>query len=169
LPSIELTSVVESILITTESAAFHEADLRHRAADYGEDVRALLEGGSVFTAVHYIKAQRLRRIIQQEFAEAFKKIDLFAMPGAPVTAPPIGADTVSIGGVQTDLSMALLRFACPSNLTGLPALSVPCGRSKENLPIGLQLVGRAFDETTLLRAAHAFEENSEPLPKPHVR
>ena len=169
LPSIDLTSVVESILITTEAAAFHEADLRHRAADYGEDVRALLEGGSVFSAVHYIKAQRLRRIIQLEFAEAFKRIDLFAMPGAPVTAPPIGAQTVSIGGVETDLSMALLRFACPSNLTGLPALSVPCGRSKDHLPIGLQLVGRAFDEATLLRAAHAFEEHSEPLPKPLLR
>ncbi len=168
LPNIELTSVVESILITAEPAAYHEDNLRNRAADYGEDVRALLEGGSVFSAVHYIKAQRLRRIIQQEFAEAFNKIDLFAMPGAPVAAPLIGAETVSIGDTEVDLAMALIRFACPSNLTGLPAISVPCGLGRQGLPIGLQLVGRAFDEATLLRAAYTFEANATPLPKPRV-
>ncbi len=168
LPNIELTSVVESILITTEPAAYHEDNLRNRGADYGDDVRALLEGGSVFSAVHYIKAQRLRRIIQQEFARAFEKIDLFAMPGAPVAAPPIGAETVSIAGTEVDIPMALIRFACPSNLTGLPAISVPCGLSNEGLPMGLQLVGRAFDEATLLRAAYAFEANAGPLPKPAV-
>lgn len=168
LPNIELTSVVESIIITTEPAAYHEANLRSRAADYGEDVRALLGGGSVFSAVQYIKAQRLRRMIQQEFAEAFKKIDIFAMPGAPVAAPPIGAETVSIGGMETDLSMALIRFTCPSNLTGLPAISVPCGRSRDRLPIGLQLIGRAFEEATVLRTALTFEANSEPLPKPRI-
>ncbi len=166
LPSIELTSVVESILITTEAAAYHEDNLRSRAADYGDDVRALLQGGSVFSAVHYLKAQRLRRIIQQEFAQAFQKIDLFALPGAAVPAPPIGAQTVSIAGAETDVPMALLRFACPSNLTGLPAISVPCGLSNEGLPVGLQLVGRAFDEATLLRAAYAFEAEAGPIPRP---
>ncbi len=168
LPNIELASVVESILITAEPAAYHEDNLRNRAADYGEDVRALLEGGSVFSAVHYIKAQRLRRIIQQEFAEAFNKIDLFAMPGAPVAAPLIGAETVSIGDTEVDLAMALIRFACPSNLTGLPAISVPCGLGRQGLPIGLQLVGRVFDEATLLRAAYTFEANATPLPKPQI-
>jgi len=168
LPNIELTSVVESILITTESAAYHEDNLRNRSADYGEDVRALLEGGSVFSAVHYIKAQRLRRIIQQEFAEAFKKIDLFSLPGAPVAAPLIGAETVSIGGAEMEVPMALLRFACPSNLTGLPAISVPCGLGKQGLPMGLQLVGRAFDEATLLQAAYTFEASTAPLPKPRI-
>lgn len=168
LPNLELSAIVESILITTEAAAYHESNLRSRGADYGEDVRSLLEGGSVFSAVHYIKAQRLRRVIQQEFAEAFKKIDLFALPSAPVAAPTIGVESVSIRGVDVDLPMALLRFACPSNLTGLPALSVPCGLNKEGLPIGLQIVGRAFDEATVLRAAYTFEANSEPLPKPHL-
>ena len=168
LPNIELTSLVESILITAEAAAYHEHNLRHRGEDYGRDVRALLEVGSALTAVHYVKAQRLRRMIQQEFAEAFRKIDIFALPAAPVTAPRIGAETVSIGGVETDLPMALLRFACPANLTGLPAISVPCGLSKDGLPIGLQLMGRAFDEATVLRAAYTFETHSEPIPKPRI-
>ncbi len=166
LPSIELTSAVESIIITSEPAAYHEDNLRNRGDDYGDDVRALLEAGSGFSAVHYIKAQRLRAIIQKEFAEVFKKIDIFALPAAAAPAPPIGAETVSLGGMEVDVGMALLRFACPFNLTGLPAISVPCGLSKDGLPMGLQLVGRAFDEATVLRAAYAFEAESGPLPKP---
>jgi aspartyl-tRNA(Asn)/glutamyl-tRNA(Gln) amidotransferase subunit A len=168
LPNIELTSAVGSIIITTEGAAYHEENLRNRGGDYGDDVRALLDAGSGFTAVHYLKAQRLRSIIQQEFADAFKKMDLFALPGAAVPAPRIGATTMPVAGMETDIQMALLRFTCPSNLTGLPAISVPCGLSTGGLPIGLQLVGRAFDEATVLRAAFAFEANSEPLPEPVV-
>ena len=68
--------------------------------------------------------------------------------------------------MEMDLGVAYLRFACPANLTGLPAISIPCGLGKDGLPIGLQLVGRAFDEATVLRTAYAFEANSEPLPKP---
>jgi aspartyl-tRNA(Asn)/glutamyl-tRNA(Gln) amidotransferase subunit A len=166
LPNVELTSVVESIIITTEPAAYHEDNLRNRPADYGDDVRALLEAGAAFSAIHYLKAQRLRSIIQKEFAAAFRKIDIFALPGAAIPASPIGETTVSIGGMQTDLEMALLRFPCPSNLTGLPAIAIPCGLNREGLPIGLQLIGKAFDEATVLRAAFTFEANSEPLPKP---
>jgi aspartyl-tRNA(Asn)/glutamyl-tRNA(Gln) amidotransferase subunit A len=166
LPSIELTSVIESILITAEPAAYHEDNLRNRGDDYGDDVRALLEAGATFSAVHYIKAQRIRAIIQKEFAEAFRKIDVFALPAAAAPATPIGAETVKLGGMEVNIGMAYLRFACPFNLTGLPAISVPCGLSEGGLPIGLQLVGRAFDEATVLRAAYTFEANSEPLPKP---
>jgi len=168
LPNVELTSVIESIIITTEPAAYHEDNLRNRPADFGDDVRALLEAGAGFPAIHYLKAQRLRSIIQKEFAAAFRRIDIFALPGAAVTAPPIGATTVSVGGMQTDLGMALLRFPCPSNLTGLPAISIPCGLDSDGLPMGLQLVGKAFDEATILRAAFVFEKNSEPLPKPRI-
>jgi len=166
LPSIELTGAVESIIITTEAAAYHEENLRNRGDDYGDDVRALLEAGAAFTAVHYLKAQRLRAIIQKEFAEVFGKIDVFALPAAAAPASRIGAETMNIGGMEVDVGMAYLRFACPFNLTGLPAISVPCGMSKDGLPMGLQLVGNAFDEATVLRAAYAFEANTEPLPKP---
>lgn len=168
LPSIELTSVVESVIITCEAASYHEENLRNRIGDYGDDVRPLLEAGAGFSAMHYLKAQRLRSIIQKEFAEAFKKIDIFALPACAVPAPRIGARTVLIKGMETDTQMALLRFTCPSNLTGLPAISIPCGLSKDGLPIGLQLVGKAFDEATVLRAAFTFEANSQPLPKPQV-
>jgi aspartyl-tRNA(Asn)/glutamyl-tRNA(Gln) amidotransferase subunit A len=107
-------------------------------------------------------------MIRREFSDAFKKIDLFALPGAAVPAPKIGADTVAIKGMETDTQMALLRFTCPSNLTGLPAISIPCGMSSGGLPIGLQLVGKAFDEATVLRAAFTVEQHSKPLPRPMI-
>ncbi len=166
MPNIELTSAVESVIITAEAASYHEENLKNRSADFGDDVRTLLEAGAAFTAVHYLKAQRIRSIIRQEFLEAFKKIDILALPGAAIPAPQIGAPTVSIKGMETDTQMALLRFTCPSNLTGLPAISIPCGMSSQRLPIGLQLIGRAFDEATVLRAAFTFEAHSEPLPAP---
>lgn len=168
LPNIELTSAVESVIITAEGASYHEEDMKNRPADFGEDVRALLEAGMAFSAVHYLKAQRIRSIIRREFTEVFRKIDIFALPGAAIPAPEIGAPTVQVKGMETDTQMALLRFTCPSNLTGLPAISVPCGITRQGLPIGLQLVGRAFDEATLLRTAFTFEGNSEPLPEPNL-
>ncbi len=166
IPSIELAVIAESVIITTEAASFHETLLRSRAGDYGSDVRALLEGGAAFSAVHYLKAQRLRRVLQEEFARAFERMDLFALPAAPVTAPRIGEGSVSVAGTVSDLETAFLRFACPGNLTGLPAISVPCGLDRQGLPMGLQLIGRAFDEATVLRAAWTYENLRGPLPKP---
>lgn len=168
IPSIELAVIAESVIITTEAASFHETRLRTRAGDYGPDVRALLEGGAALSAVHYLKAQRLRRVLQEEFARVFEKVDLFALPAAPVTAPRIGETSVSIAGAPSDLETALLRFACPGNLTGLPAISVPCGLDRQGLPMGLQLIGRAFDEAAVLRAAWAYENLRGPLPKPSL-
>lgn len=121
-------------------------------------MRTVFEFGASLSAIHYLKAERLRRIIQHEFTEAFKEIDVFALPSTIFPAPRFGETSA--------LQMGRLRFTCPSNLTGLPAITVPCGLSASGLPLGLQLVGTAFDEATILRAAFTFEKNSEPLPKP---
>lgn len=158
LPNIELASVIVAVIISAEAASYHEDNLRNRSDDYGGDVRTVFEFGASLSAVHYLKAQRLRRIIQNEFAEAFKKVDVFALPSAIFPAPRFGETNA--------LQMGRLRYTCPSNLTGLPAITVPCGMSTGGLPLGLQLVGKAFDEATILRAAFAFEQNSEPIPKP---
>ncbi|HET7853221.1 MAG TPA: amidase family protein, partial [Candidatus Methylomirabilis sp.] len=77
-----------------------------------------------------------------------------------VVAPPLGAETVAIQGVQKRIQPTLTRFTGPLNLTGLPAISLPCGTDVDGLPVGLQMVGRPFDEATLLRAAYAYEEVS---------
>ena len=87
-----------------------------------------------------------------------KTVDILAVPTLPVTAPRIDEDEVPVGRNRENVRLALLRLVRPINLTGLPAISVPCGFSSERLPIGLQLIGRRRDEATVLRAAWAYEQ-----------
>ena len=127
--------------------------------------------GTVFQATAYIKAQRVRRYLQESFREAFKKVDALVTPTLPITAPRRDATSVSIDGVEMLLAPALTRLTRLYNLLGLPAITVPCGFSAEGLPIGLQIAGRPFDEATILRVADVYEANTNwhekepPLPK----
>ncbi len=93
----------------------------------------------------------LAMLVQQAFAT-------FTRGVVPVLAPPIGAETVVVDGVETPVLFALSLLTLPFNLAQVPALSVPCGFTTSGLPIGLQIVGRPFDEATVLRAAYAFEQ-----------
>ncbi len=103
----------------------------------------------------YVQAQRFRSLIVEEWrTKVFDRVDLLAVPTTPVPAPSLDENNV-----QTTLT--LLRFTNPFNLTGLPAISVPCGYSSSGLPIGLQLVGRWWEEGTVLRAAHAYQQATD--------
>jgi aspartyl-tRNA(Asn)/glutamyl-tRNA(Gln) amidotransferase subunit A len=135
------------------AAGFFPAD----AADYSKEVRQRLEAGDKTTAVQYLAGFDVRKRLLAEFNAAFQDVDAVVAPTAPVPAPLIGADNVSIDGEQVGVRPALVGMCRPANFTGLPAISVPCGFTREGLPAGLQLIGRAFDETTLLRIAHAYE------------
>jgi aspartyl-tRNA(Asn)/glutamyl-tRNA(Gln) amidotransferase subunit A len=105
---------------------------------------------------YYLKAQKVRTLIKQDFDKAFKKFDLLVTPTSPTPAFKIGEKT------DDPLQMYLSDiFTIPTNLAGLPAISIPCGLSKNGLPIGLQLIGSYFDEGRILQAAHAFEQNTE--------
>ena len=92
---------------------------------------------------------------------ALESVDLLVTPTAPIVAARIGEETVRYGGVEESILMAMIRCTAPFNATGLPALSVPCGFTRAGLPMGLQLVGRPFDEGTVLRAGHAYERVTE--------
>jgi aspartyl-tRNA(Asn)/glutamyl-tRNA(Gln) amidotransferase subunit A len=81
-----------------------------------------------------------------------------AIPTLPVVAPGLEEKEIKIGSLKEMVRTVLLRFTPPGNLTGLPAISVPCGFSREKMPIGMQLLGRSFDEATLLRVAYAYEQ-----------
>ena len=89
------------------------------------------------------------------------RVDAILAPTAPIVAPRIGEERVRIGSEEESVRSALLRLNRPANLTGLPAISLPCGFTRAGLPVGLQLIGRAFDETTLLRIAQAYERATE--------
>ncbi|HLC28271.1 MAG TPA: amidase [Dehalococcoidia bacterium] len=142
-------------MMLPEALAYHQKWMAERPDDYGDDVRYRLELGSGYLAVHYVQAQRLRGIAVEAWRQdVFSKVDLIATPTTPVTARPI-----SEGDLQVTFS--LIRFTNLFNFLGLPAISLPCGFSTEGLPIGLQLAGRWWDEGTMLRAAHAYEQATE--------
>jgi aspartyl-tRNA(Asn)/glutamyl-tRNA(Gln) amidotransferase subunit A len=142
-----------------EPSAYHQRWLRERPEDYGEDVRLLLEAGELLPAGHYIQAQRYRALLRSQMLEAFSTVDVIACPTLPFTATPLGEVTVEIQpGSREDMLSAIMQFTGLPSLTGLPAISVPCGFGPDGLPIGIQLIGRPFDEATLLRAAAAFQE-----------
>lgn len=129
-----------------------------RAEGFGDEVRRrVLIGTYVLSAgyydAYYIKAQKIRTLIAQDFKQAYEKVDLLLTPTAPSPAFAIGEK------VNDPLSMYLNDvFTVPVNLAGLPGISLPAGLSSNGLPLGLQLIGRTFDEETLLRAADVLEE-----------
>ena len=147
----EIPGALTAIMLP-EALAYHQQWMRERPDDYGDDVRYRLELGATYLAVQYVQAQRLRAAAVQTWREqVFSRVDLIATP-----TTPIAARRIEEGDLQVTFN--LIRFANPFNFLGVPAISVPCGFTSEGLPIGLQLVGRWWDEGTALRAAHAYEQ-----------
>ncbi|HLA17905.1 MAG TPA: amidase, partial [Dehalococcoidia bacterium] len=152
--SAEAPQAVAAIMLP-EAAAYHHRWLAERPDDYGEDVRGRLELALLFPAVTYVEAKRLRTLMSDEWrASVFDRFDLLAVPATPVPAPSLDDDTL-----QTTLT--LTRFTGVFNLAGLPAISIPCGFTAGGLPIGLQLVGRWWEEATVLRVAHAYQQATD--------
>lgn len=151
-----------SAQLTIESAepsTYHQRWLRERPEDYGEDVRLLLEVGEMLLATHYIQAQRYRSLLRSEFLEAFKSVDVFICPTLPFTATKVGDTLVEIEeGAPEDMLSAIMQFTGVPSLTGLPSLNVPCGFDDDGLPIGMQVIGRPFDEAMLFRVGAAYQQ-----------
>ena len=133
---------------------------RSRELGFGAEVkRRIMLGTYVLSAgyydAYYLKAQQVRTLIRRDYEQAFEQVDVVAMPTSPTPAFRIGER------VADPLQMYLADvFTVSANLAGLPAISIPCGFTEDRLPIGLQLTGRMFDETTLLAAAHAYERQT---------
>lgn len=143
---------------SVEPSTYHQRWLRERPGDYGDDVRALLEVGELLLATHYVQAQRYRALLREEFLEAFKRVDAFICPTLPFTATDVGAMEVVIENGETeDMLSAIMQFTGVPSLTGLPSLNVPCGFDAGGLPVGMQIIGKPFDEATLLRIGAQFE------------
>jgi aspartyl-tRNA(Asn)/glutamyl-tRNA(Gln) amidotransferase subunit A len=147
-------------ILMAEATAIHEEFLQACPDDYQPDVRARLEKGFAVRGIDYGRARRSGELLRRDLAVLFQKADLLATPVCGIPAPRIGQREVTIDGETVPVMVPLTRYTRVFNLTGLPAISVPCGFSSEGLPIGLQLVGRAWDEATVLRAAYAYERES---------
>jgi len=138
--------------------------LIERRDDLGEDVRGLVLQGCLIAAVDYVDAQRLRRLYRNQFSRLWSEIDYLVTPTTPVTAPEIGQTSLRLGDEQEDARLAVTRLVRAINLLGLPALSLPCGLSSSRLPIGLQIIGPAFDEAGVLILGAALEDAGMRVP-----
>ncbi|WP_100499291.1 amidase [Geodermatophilus chilensis] len=145
-------------ILGPEASSYHQEDLRNSPDLYTEEVRVALEAGELVLATDYINALRVRTLIQSAWREMFTRIDVLAAPAVPVPAPPADAEVVTWDdGVTERPTDCLVRLSVPANITGLPALALPCGFTTEGLPVGMQLIGRPLEESTLLVAGQAFE------------
>jgi Asp-tRNA(Asn)/Glu-tRNA(Gln) amidotransferase A subunit family amidase len=120
-----------------------------------------LEAGIFVSATDYVQAERARTLFHCQSHDLFKKVDLLAGPTLPVPAFPIGTSSVKLEDKNVNVVSLLTQYTRPFNLNGFPAITVPCGFSDDGLPLGLQLAGRPFEEETVLRAAHAYEQATE--------
>ncbi|HZP43496.1 MAG TPA: amidase, partial [Candidatus Binatia bacterium] len=145
------------VILSAEAAAVHRERLREHADWFGADVRERIERGTRVLAMDYVDALELRERFRREVARAFAGVDVLVSPMLPVGAPPVGAATVPINGAPVELLRATTANTREWNALGVPAITVPCGVTAEGLPVGIQIVGRPFDEATVLRVARAHE------------
>lgn len=139
------------LILRAEAAAYHAARLRTVPHLMSDSLRELIEGGARYSAVDYLQAQRVRRLAIEAFAEAMSGLDALVMPSLAIASCRADEDNASLVGPR-------MRNMMPFNVTGLPAVSIPCGfDANTGMPIGLQVVGQAWGEATMLRVADAFE------------
>jgi aspartyl-tRNA(Asn)/glutamyl-tRNA(Gln) amidotransferase subunit A len=143
------------VLIRCEAAAEYRAVLKNRAAELLPEVRERLELGAATPAPDYVDALRAGARLRAALRERFRRLDLLVLPGRDQTAPRMDPS----GKLLEPLSPR--NFMSPLNVAGVPALTFPCGLDQQGLPIGLQVVGPAWTEATLLRVAHAFQQASD--------
>ena len=151
-----------------EATAFHMRWLSSSPQLYGDDVRSLLEQGKDVLAVDYVNALNARPSFIEEFSSSMKRFEFLAVPCTCMPAPRIGQTRVNLRGKEIDVRSALLRLTVPFNYVGFPAVSVPSAQVG-SLPFGVQIVGKLFDEASLLRLVDALEAKYGPYPMPSIR
>jgi aspartyl-tRNA(Asn)/glutamyl-tRNA(Gln) amidotransferase subunit A len=157
LERVTLVPAASTAIVGSEALAYHAQMLRTRAADYDPDIARRLRLSAFIGGAHYVRAQQVRALVRDEIDAALARRDVLLAPSTPIVAPAVGERQVELGDGGADVRSALIRFTRPFNLSGHPACAVPCGFTDGGLPIGMQLVGRPFDEVTVLRAADAFQ------------
>ena len=144
-----------------DSVVTHEPYIDQGRDDYGPNVLYRMLAGQFVLGRDYSKALKVQRLIKEDYARVLQEVDILVTPTSPVVAWPIASETVNLGGVEYPVSGPGAgmtgRCTSPSNATGLPAMTVPCGFTAAGLPIGLQLIGRPFEEPLLFQAANGYE------------
>jgi aspartyl-tRNA(Asn)/glutamyl-tRNA(Gln) amidotransferase subunit A len=165
IPHVDLIPAVQTVTSRVENVVHLMPHMKSRPSDFSRPLLHRLIGSLMIPASSYVTAQRVRRIICEEFEKTFDKLDVIVTPTTPITAPTIEEcqqGFVEIDGKRTALQPAGISlgttFTVPFNVTGLPAVSLCCGFSSFGLPIGLQIVGGNFEESKVFQVAHAYEQ-----------
>lgn len=157
IPNLWDTLKAQRLILASEAYAVHEERLKNEPEKFGEEIRERLMDGERPKAYRYANARRRGMLAKDEFDRVLEGVDTILTPTLPITATEIGQREISIEGYLEDVRSALTRFTGPTDLTGHPSLSVPCAKTAMELPVGLQLIGRHFDEATIYRFGHAYE------------
>ncbi|HEY1946650.1 MAG TPA: amidase [Bryobacteraceae bacterium] len=154
-PDMDEANAAARVVQLSETAAIYVNHTNPKM--FGEDVWALLEQGRMILGHEYVNGQRVRTLFRQHFDELWRKIDVLATPTTPITAPLQEQDSILIGDTEENVRMATTRLVRSINFLGEPALSMPCGKSSNGMPIGLQLISAPFTEGRLLQIAKTLE------------
>lgn len=158
LPYLRDASQAGTIISWTEAAAVHAQWFPSRIEDYGPECKERLTQGMLTSAVHYLKAQQARRLLIQQMQAVLQRVDVLVGPTCPYPAPRLEQERVTLRGREVRIVDTVGSLTRPCNLTGQPAVSVPCGFSRTGLPIGLQMMGRWWEEALVLKVAHAYQQ-----------
>ncbi len=161
-PGLWETLRAQRLVLAAEAYAVHEERLRTDPDSFDDQGLERLLDGKNLKAFRYANAQQRKLRSRREFEDALGAVDVLLTPTVPIPATEIGQRETTIGGYEESVYSALTRFTGPTNLNGFPSLSVPCGTTASDLPVGLQLIGRPFDEATLYRFGHAYEGAVDP-------
>jgi aspartyl-tRNA(Asn)/glutamyl-tRNA(Gln) amidotransferase subunit A len=159
-PNLWDTLHAQRLVLAAEAYAVHEERLESDPESFDDQGLERLLKGENLRAFRYANAQQRKLRSRQEFEAVLDSVDVLLAPTVPIPATELGQRETTIEGYEESVYSALTRLTGPTNLNGLPSLSVPCGTTRSGLPVGLQLIGRPFDESTLYRFGHAYEQTS---------
>ena len=148
-------ALANALMTQADAATFHRERMKEHPDWFGADVRQRLKTGAAFTSSEYSLARRTQAEVRRRCELLFDQYDALLLPTTPIPAPVLEGENA------VERARQLTRFTAPFNLTGMPALSIPCGFTKDGLPIGLQIISRAWNEAGVLRTGYAFQQATE--------
>lgn len=161
IPELEPALEASRVIVLAEAIAYHDELLLRNPDGYGPILKSRLEGGYQLSALQYVQAEERRIALLTAFAGLFQEVDCLIGAVLPVAPPKIGTQSVPMAGVDTPIAEAFCRYNAPHNMTGVPALSVPCGFDRSGLPIAMQLVSGAGHEETILGLGAAYQRETD--------
>ncbi len=154
IPSLEYATIATAVIYATEFYNVYKSDLSQAFEVASESRRTRLYLGALSSASDYIQAQRVRSRLRREFGEIFLKVDVLVLPSNPTPAPA----SKDVDPLNTIYKQLVPDLVSPFNLAGVPAMTIPCGFSSNNLPVGLQIVGKPFGEPVVLRVGYTYQQ-----------